>query len=154
MGSLLAAGVGAAGGFLLGLRASLGIPFSSAYLALALFMIGGRRLFAGLCFAGMAICLFSLSVAVVSDLRRRPLPLTLLKWSSRLLVVLCVASMLALNQERFRGGVLYTVFVLVPACMQAYVFQACEAASASPPGTGASAPDVPRGEPARSTTPD
>lgn len=154
MGNLLAAGVGAAGGFLLGLRASLGIPFSSAYLALALFMIGGRRLFAGLCFAEMAICLFCLSVAVVSGFRRRPLPLTLLKWSSRLLVVLCLASMLALLQERFRGGVLYTLFVFVPACLQAYIFQAREAASASPPGTDASASDVPRGEAARSTTPD
>jgi len=153
MGSLLAAGVGAAGGFLLGLRASLGIPFSSAYLALALFMIGGRRLFAGLCFAEMAICLFSLSVAVVSDLRRRPLPLTLLKWSSRLLVVLCLASMLALLQERFRGGVLYTLFVFVPACLQAYVLQAREAAGASAADTGVSATEVGGGEPARPTTP-
>jgi hypothetical protein len=153
MGSLFAGGVGAAGGFLLGLRASLGIPFSSAYLALALFMIGGRRLFAGLCFAEMAICLFSLSVAVVSDLRRRPLPLTLLKWSSRLLVVLCLASMLALLQERFRGGVLYTLFVFVPACLQAYVLQACEAASPSLPDAGVSATEVGGGEPARPTTP-
>jgi hypothetical protein len=62
--------------------------------------------------------------------------------------------MLALLQERFRGGVLYTLFVFVPACLQAYIFQAREAASASPPGTDASASDVPRGEAARSTTPD
>ena len=159
MGNLLAGGVGAAGGFLLGLRAGLGIPcaVSSAYLALALFIIGADDPRAGVplfCFTGMAVSLFCLSVAVVSGFRRRPLPLTLLKWSSRLLVVLCLASMLALLQERFRGGVLYTLFVFVPACLQAYIFQAREAASASPPGTDASAPDVPRGEPARPTTPD
>lgn len=159
MGNLLAAGVGAAGGFLLGLRAGLGIPcaVSSAYLALALFIIGADDPRAGVplfCFAGMAVSLFCLSVFVVSGFRRRPLPPTLLKWSFRLLVVLCLAVLLALIQERFRGGVLYTIFVLLPACMQAYVLQACEAGSASPPGTDAPDPEVPAGEPVRSTAPD